>query len=277
MIIHLKGCSVGFQAIFSPCMWPDSADILFSHKWPEPPPPPRVVGWLVADPRTSALSQALGVQSMWMRCKLNSSPIQSSRHLLHTYPKPAHLLRPNPTPSNSMKLLSPQFKGASPTPSLQNSIIHPFKCIFTEHVPCDLVRQTWSRQRLQPVSVAPRTSTTHCDPSYSPHLAKSNGQFSILQQPPMVVRSLLSSGPLLGTEFWLPSTSTAIRRLLHILLCLLSYWQGVSSTSRQPWALPRSAPGLSILLPTTLQQPPNAPLLLPVWSPFSPAFWLCLM
>ena len=99
---------------------------------------------------------------MW--CKLNSSPIQSSRHLLHTYPKPAHLLRPNPTPSNSMKLLSPQFKGASPNPSLQNSIIHPFKCIFTEHVPCDLVRQTWSRQRLQPVSVAPRTSTTHCDP-----------------------------------------------------------------------------------------------------------------
>lgn len=108
-----------------------------------------------------------------------------SPHLSKTCPSP----EAQPNPSDSMKLLSPQFKGASPTPSLQNSIIHPFKCVFTERVPCDLVRQTWSRQRLQPVSVAPRTSTTRCDPSHSLHLAKSNGQFSILQQPPMVVRS----------------------------------------------------------------------------------------
>lgn len=75
----------------------------------------------------------------------------------------------------------------------------------------------------------------------------------------------------------IPPTSAAILRLLHALLCLLSYCPGVSSTSSQPWALPLSPPGLSILLPTTLQQPPNAHLLLSVSFLFSPTFWLSLM
>ena len=196
-----------------------------------------------------------------------------SPHLSKTCPSP----EAQPNPSDSMKLLSPQFKGASPTPSLQNSIIHPFKCVFTEHVPCDLVRQTWSRQTA--ASICSSKNQYHALWSIS-QSASCQIQWPVLH-PPATSNGcplpLPFSGRLLGTEFWLPSTPTAIRRLLHALLCLLSYWQGVSSTSRQPWALPLSAPGLSILLPTTLQQPPNAPLLLPVSSPFSPASWLCLM
>lgn len=109
-----------------------------------------------------------------------------SPHLSKSCPSP---LEAQPKPSKSTKLWSPQFKGL--LPPLHSKILHPFECVLTEPALCGLIRHTWSGQRLQPVSVAARTSTVHCYPSYILHLAKSNGQFSILhlidsQQPPML-------------------------------------------------------------------------------------------
>lgn len=75
---------------------------------------------------------------------------------------------------------------------------------------CGLVGQTWSGQRLQPVSVAARTSTAHCDPSYILHLGQTSGQFPTLHLTDFSNSSSgcpsLLSGTLLGTEFfWLSS------------------------------------------------------------------------
>ena len=101
---------------------------------------------------------------------------------------------------------------------------------------------------MQPVSVAALTTTTHCDPSYILHLAKSNGRFSILRLTNLSTtwQQLSSPSFLRHSVFWtlhssgFPPTSPATLRLLHTLICLLSvrvsqgtsvHQQALSSTS----------------------------------------------
>lgn len=183
-----------------------------------------------------------------MQFNLNSSPTQSSSHLLHTYPNPAHLLlRPRPSPRSPRSSGALNSKGL--LPSLHSNILHLFECIFMATVLCGLVGQTWSGQRLQPVSVAARTSTAHCDPSYILHLAKSSGQFSTLHLTDLSATSNGCplppfSGALLGTEFfWLSShlcsqPGAPSRPPLPALLlsgCLQHIQPALSSASITTW------------------------------------------